>query len=291
VTARRLVTAVLLVVLLGAAGAALWRSAAPRPDSTRSIAAQLVCPACQGETVAQSSSPMAAAMRDTITAQLAAGRSPDEIRQWFVDRYGATILADPPQGGLGVVLWVVPVLAVAVLLTVVWRARRRRETPLADDPGAAPPVRRPARLWDAVAVAVVAMVAVIAFTSPHEQDPEPARAAEPASTLVSLGRSLESQGRYAEAAEVYRDAASQTPVDEIRLRLAFALLRSDHPAEAADTAEQILGHAPGDTQALLLLGLAQRATGSPEAPATLRRFLRAAPSDPAAAEVRRLLSK
>jgi cytochrome c-type biogenesis protein CcmH/NrfF len=285
--ARRLAAYVVLALLLAGAGAALWRSAVPRPESARTIAAQLLCPACQGESVAQSQSPMAAAMRDTITQQLAAGQSPQQIRQYFVDRYGSGILADPPHGGLGVVLWVLPIAIFAVTVVLAWRVRRRRARAPARTDG---PSQRPALLWDALAAAVVVLVAFVAVASPHQQSGSPAAAApQPTTDLVTLGRSLESQGRYAEAAEVYRDAVTQDPDDAVRLRLAFALLRSDQPAQAAAVAGQVVAREPDETQALLLLGLAQRAVGSAQAAATLRRFLKAAPNDPAAGEIRRLL--
>jgi cytochrome c-type biogenesis protein CcmH/NrfF len=335
VNGRRLATYAVLAVLLAGAGFAAWRSTAARPDPAHSIAAGLLCPACQGESVAQSQSPMAAAMRDTIAQQLAAGRSPAQIRQYFVDRYGPGIRTDPPRGGLGLVLWLVPLAVLALLTYLAWQTRRHRAAPgvaagpRAPSGAAGPPAspgvggppapsgvagpraspgvggppapsgdaggplapRRSARVWGAVAVGVVALVAVVAFGSPRQHDtPSAAATPDATATLLSLGRSLESQGRYAEAAQVYRDAVQHSPDDSTRLRLAFALLRSGRAAEAADTAQQVLDDDPGDTEALLMLGLAQRATGSPAAAATLRRFLRSAPDDPAAAEVRRLLA-
>ncbi|MEV4703135.1 cytochrome c-type biogenesis protein CcmH [Actinoplanes sp. NPDC049316] len=291
---RRLLLLGVAAVLLAAAGAALWRSAAPRPETAHSIADQLLCPACQGESVARSQSPMAAAMRDTIEQQLAAGRSPGQIRRFFVDRYGTGVLAEPGYDGIGILLWVLPSLAVGAVAFLVVRQRRRRPAePARGEPDTAPSPRTGrARTWDAVAVAVIALVAVVAFTSPERGNTDrPARAADATSSLLTLARSLEDQGRYAEAAEVYRDVVAQQPDDRTRLRLAFTLLRSDRAAEAATTAGEVLRDSPGSTEALLILGLAQRATGSPDATATLRRFLKAAPDDPAVPEVRRLLAK
>jgi cytochrome c-type biogenesis protein CcmH/NrfF len=315
-----------VALLLVTAGTALWRSAAPRQENASTIAAQLLCPACQGESVAQSQSPMAAAMRDTIAQQLAAGRSPGQVRQWFVDRYGPGILADPPYGGLGILLWLLPAAAAAVLLLLLLRALRRRAPagsrapddaatpnpdagepavveptvtqPVASDrPEAAPAGARPLRArrtWDAVAVGVVALVGAVALAAPHTRAADAktgdATQTTSTSTLLDLARSLEGQGRYPEAAQVYREVVQEQPDDDrTRLRLALTLLRSQQPAEAARAAQQVLDHTPGNTEALLMLGLAQRATGSARATATLRKFLAAAPDDPAATEVRRLL--
>jgi cytochrome c-type biogenesis protein CcmH/NrfF len=290
-----LVLAVALLLL--AAGTAMWRSAAPAKEDAGAIAAQLVCPACQGESVAQSQSPMAAAMRDTIAQQLAAGRSADQVRQWFVDRYGRQILADPPHGGLGVLLWLLPTAAAAAMALLFVRSLRRRAPPPAAEAatttsaGAASP-RRARHVWDAAALAVVALVGAVALAAPQRGPASSTASAAPAATnLVDVARSLEGEGRYAEAAQVYQDVVDQQPADDaIRLRLALTLLRANQPAAAATNARQVLAHAPGNSQALLMLGLAQRAAGSAEATATLRRFLAAAPQDPAAAEVRRLLA-
>ncbi|WP_213452095.1 cytochrome c-type biogenesis protein CcmH [Rhizomonospora bruguierae] len=329
---RRLAALAVLALLLLAAGAAAWRSVRPQPETPATVAASLLCPSCQGETVAQSQSPMAAAMRDTIAEQLAAGRTGAQVRQWFVERYGPAVLAEPPPGGLGVVLWVVPGCVAAAALAFAIRARRRRAAPAArvtarthpgeprdgGRPAAAHGAgrvtarahpgelreerftararpggggRRASRAWDAAAVGVVGLVAAVALASPsHRPQETPARpVADRAATLVTLARSLEDKGRYAEAAQIYRDALRERPDDRTTLRLAFTLLRSQRPAEAEKAVRRVLGNAPDDPNAVLLLGLAQRGQGSPAATATLRRFLTLAPDAPAAAEVRRML--
>ncbi|MEV5768353.1 cytochrome c-type biogenesis protein, partial [Micromonospora sp. NPDC052213] len=102
-----------LAVLLAAAVLGMVRAGqpAPRQDPVRSVAVGLRCPSCQGESVADSRSPIAAAMRQVVADQLAQGRDPDDIRRWFVQRYGEEVLADPPVRGPGLLLWVVPALA------------------------------------------------------------------------------------------------------------------------------------------------------------------------------------
>ncbi|PWU60589.1 cytochrome C biogenesis protein CcmH, partial [Micromonospora globispora] len=113
---RAALGALVLTALIAAAGAGLARSAedAGREDPVRAVAAGLRCPACQGEAVADSRSPIAAAMRQVIADQLAQGRDRDEIRRWFVQRYGADVLTDPPARGAELLLWGVPVLTLLV---------------------------------------------------------------------------------------------------------------------------------------------------------------------------------
>lgn len=101
-------------------------TAPPRPvDRMEVLAGQLRCPTCQTVSVAESPSETARAMREIIVQQIAAGRSDDEIIAFFVDRYGAWILLDPPRTGAGLLLWLIPpaVLGVGVVMALL---RKRR---------------------------------------------------------------------------------------------------------------------------------------------------------------------
>src|SRR5438132_380631 len=64
--------------------------AAPSPDledRTRAIANELRCVVCQNLSVADSPSEMAQQMRGIIREQLEAGKSPQEIKNYFVSKY------------------------------------------------------------------------------------------------------------------------------------------------------------------------------------------------------------
>jgi cytochrome c-type biogenesis protein CcmH/NrfF len=47
-------------------------------------------------------------MRDIVTRKLQAGESEEQILQFFVDRYGESVLAAPPKSGFSLLVWVVP---------------------------------------------------------------------------------------------------------------------------------------------------------------------------------------
>jgi cytochrome c-type biogenesis protein CcmH/NrfF len=93
-------------------------------DQARAIAAELRCPDCQALSVAESRSAAAAAIRAEIAAQLAAGRTADEIRQHFVARYGDWILLSPTDP----LAWWLPALALLAASTLFgwWWMRGRR---------------------------------------------------------------------------------------------------------------------------------------------------------------------
>jgi len=100
-------------------------------DRTRAVAQGLRCPVCQGESVADSPSDIAGAMRAEIRRRLARGQSPDEIKRFLVSKYTDWILLAPPASGVGSIAWLAPPLlflgGLGLLLTLVldWRTRGR----------------------------------------------------------------------------------------------------------------------------------------------------------------------
>jgi cytochrome c-type biogenesis protein CcmH len=76
-------------------------------------------------------------MRALIRDQLRAGKRPEEIRAYFVSKYGEWILLSPTPRGVGLLVWVLPGLgALAGLGGAAWALRRwtRRSTPPPDFP-------------------------------------------------------------------------------------------------------------------------------------------------------------
>ena len=286
---RTVAAAAVAVVLVAGAAVGLVRAAsggAPPTvaQQTEQVAAGLRCPTCAGESVAASRADAADSMRAVIADQLRAGRTPAQVRAWFAQRYGDWVLLDPPSRGPGLPLHLLPLAALGIGAIALVGATRRR-------PPQAGVVRR--RRVPLVAAAVTACaaiaVAVVATSGAAQPQLSSAAAAAPADG-VQRGRQLEAQGRLEDAATAYRAALRDDPADEqVALRLGFLLLRTQHAAEAVDVLTPVVARNGRSTQALLVLGLAQRAAGDPAASATLQRFLALAPDDPAAGKVRSLL--
>jgi cytochrome c-type biogenesis protein CcmH len=74
------------------------------------VALQLKCPICAGESVADSSTYLAQQMRALIHDQLQAGRSEQEVIQYFVQRYGDQIVLLPSWQGFSLLVWLVPIV-------------------------------------------------------------------------------------------------------------------------------------------------------------------------------------
>jgi cytochrome c-type biogenesis protein CcmH len=122
--------AIVAVMLVGIIAVGLSRGAAPAEDRGEHLAAQLRCPVCQGESVADSTSTTAREMRGQIDRFLGEGRSDDWIMAYYEDRYGRWIRLAPPLTGDTLLLWISPALALVAGIVVV--RRRRTDVPAAE---------------------------------------------------------------------------------------------------------------------------------------------------------------
>jgi cytochrome c-type biogenesis protein CcmH len=113
-----------------AQGDSLRRAPVTAADSaiermTTTLASELRCPVCQGNSIQDSPSELALQMRDVIRDQLRAGKTPDEVRAYFVDKYGEWILLAPKAEGLNLLVYFIPLAAVLTGGFIVWRTVRR----------------------------------------------------------------------------------------------------------------------------------------------------------------------
>jgi len=136
-TRRMLPWAALAAVVVVVLAVVLWPSG-ERSDAARAraLAEEFRCPECQGLSAADSSAPTARAMRADIRDRVAAGQSDAEIRQAMVDRFGESILLKPEGGGLGLLVWGLPVAALVLGaggLALALRRWRRQPTMHATD--------------------------------------------------------------------------------------------------------------------------------------------------------------
>jgi cytochrome c-type biogenesis protein CcmH len=89
------------------------------------LANELACPVCTGESVADSNAPESRAIRVDIVKRIRAGQSDEEIRDAYVATYGEHVLLTPSNGGLGVVAWGLPVIALVIGFAGIMLALRR----------------------------------------------------------------------------------------------------------------------------------------------------------------------
>jgi len=74
----------------------------------REISKTLRCTVCQTENIWESGAPLAQQMRGVIRERLALGHSKEQIRAYFLSRYGDYIMMEPPKHGVNWILWIAP---------------------------------------------------------------------------------------------------------------------------------------------------------------------------------------
>jgi cytochrome c-type biogenesis protein CcmH len=93
-------------------------------EKVRQISKTLRCAVCQSESVWESNAELALQMRNIVRERVIAGESGDEIRAYFVSRYGDFILLKPRVSGLNRLIWFGPFLALALCgIYLYWKMR------------------------------------------------------------------------------------------------------------------------------------------------------------------------
>lgn len=109
---------------------------------TSAVASQLRCPVCQGLSIQDSPSDLSQSMRAVVREQLAQGKTPEQVKAYFVSKYGEWILLAPKAQGFNLVAYAIPLLVVlgggaGIAIAV----RRWTHAPIdapADSPSASP---------------------------------------------------------------------------------------------------------------------------------------------------------
>jgi cytochrome c-type biogenesis protein CcmH len=110
----------------------------PTDDDVNAIARQLFCPVCENTPLDVCPTQACKEWREEIRSMLADGKSEAEIKQYFVDYYGARVLAEPPRTGFNWLVYVVPPIVIVAGVFVLFRALRAWTQPATVDAVSAP---------------------------------------------------------------------------------------------------------------------------------------------------------
>ncbi len=110
--------------------------APPLEARVQQLGKELRCAVCQGLSVADSPSSMARAQLDKIRELVSEGKSDQEIRDYFVARYGEWVLLQPKAEGFNWLVWLGPVALLLGGGFVISRQVRRAPEPSAPPPPA-----------------------------------------------------------------------------------------------------------------------------------------------------------
>lgn len=118
-----MIKALLLAILIAGQGPVL---AAEEEARAQAMMREVRCMVCAGESILDSSAPMARDMRVFVREQVAAGADNDAVRAALVERFGHEALLRPPMNAQTLILWIAPVLFVLLGGGLLFAAMRRR---------------------------------------------------------------------------------------------------------------------------------------------------------------------
>jgi cytochrome c-type biogenesis protein CcmH len=112
-------------------------------ERAQGLMREIRCVVCENEPVSQSTADMAVNARKLIREMVEQGKSDQDVRTFFSDRYGNYVLLRPPSGGMGILLWLFPFALLAGVAAFLglrsFRSRHRELAPLPDDGRDNPP--------------------------------------------------------------------------------------------------------------------------------------------------------
>ncbi|MBN19286.1 MAG: hypothetical protein CL758_07440 [Chloroflexi bacterium] len=76
----------------------------------------IMCPVCPGETIDQSQNILAVQMRNIVQEKVDQGWSDEQIRNFFIERYGASVISTPPKSGIDLFVWILPPVVLTITI-------------------------------------------------------------------------------------------------------------------------------------------------------------------------------
>lgn len=135
--------------------AVLIATAPSTSDRVESVGQRIMCPVCQGESIADSPAEMAVDMIELVRERVDQGRSDQDIIDELLSGYSGAVLLDPPVAGLTLALWLAPVVAVLAGVGIIfWWRRHPGEGIDADVP-------KPDRRWITAVGLLIALAATV----------------------------------------------------------------------------------------------------------------------------------
>lgn len=99
----------------------------PSVNDVNQVASGLFCPVCNSVTLDICSERVCADMRELIRTLLIQGYSNQEIQDYFVDQYGATVLVDPSTTSWGWALYTIPSLGLVTGIIIWYMSLRNKQ--------------------------------------------------------------------------------------------------------------------------------------------------------------------
>lgn len=123
---KRNLLAILLTLLFGllVVGVVSAQQPTPSDDQVNAIAKQLYCPVCENIPLDVCPTTACAQWRELIRQKLTDGWNEQQIKDYFVQQYGARVLGTPPPKGINWLVYLVPPVAILAGVYVLYHAFR-----------------------------------------------------------------------------------------------------------------------------------------------------------------------
>jgi cytochrome c-type biogenesis protein CcmH len=130
---------VAVVMLFASVQVAQAQEPTPTDDEVNRIARHLYCPVCENTPLDVCPTEACRQWRDLIRQQLSDGWSEAQIQQYFVEQYGARVLAEPPRTGLNWLIYVLPPLIILAGVILLIRSFSSWRSPASEPASGGPP--------------------------------------------------------------------------------------------------------------------------------------------------------
>lgn len=83
-------------------------------ERVKALSKHLRCPVCQGLSIQDSPSDLSIQMKGVVRDMVHAGKTDDEIKDYFVSKYGEWILLEPKPAGMNLAVYLAPFVLLIV---------------------------------------------------------------------------------------------------------------------------------------------------------------------------------
>lgn len=100
----------------------------------RQITSELRCPKCQNQSIADSDAELSEDLRFIVYQKLKKGETKKQILSYMQDRYGDSVLYDPPVNKNTYILWFLPLFVfLIIIIALISKVGKRRYNPDAEE--------------------------------------------------------------------------------------------------------------------------------------------------------------
>jgi len=85
-------------------------------NRTTKLNKNIMCPVCPSETIDQSQNILAVQMRSIVKEKINEGWTDLQIKNFFVERYGASVISTPPKSGIDLIAWIFPPVVATITI-------------------------------------------------------------------------------------------------------------------------------------------------------------------------------